>query len=108
MARAVEDGYVFVTNDRTDFIVICILLAYAVPGMFMDAIGMLVLTLPVAFPAVVALGRSMRTSATSSGSPLEPGRVRALGSRRGLDVRADLVSVMWMHSGRVAARTSPA
>ena len=37
-------------------IVICILLAYAVLGMFMDAIGMLVLTLPVVFPAVVALG----------------------------------------------------
>ena len=37
-------------------IVICILLAYAVLGMFMDAIGMLVLTLPVVYPAVVALG----------------------------------------------------
>ena len=37
-------------------IMICILLAYAVLGMFMDAIGMLVLTLPVVFPAVVALG----------------------------------------------------
>ena len=37
-------------------IIVCILLAYAVLGMFMDAIGMLVLTLPVVFPAVVALG----------------------------------------------------
>ena len=37
-------------------IIICILLAYAVLGMFMDAIGMLVLTLPVVYPAVVALG----------------------------------------------------
>ena len=37
-------------------IMICILIAYAVLGMFMDAIGMLVLTLPVVFPAVVALG----------------------------------------------------
>ncbi len=37
-------------------IMICILVAYAVLGMFMDAIGMLVLTLPVVFPAVVALG----------------------------------------------------
>ena len=37
-------------------IIICILLAYAVLGMFMDAIGMLVLTLPVVHPAVVALG----------------------------------------------------
>ena len=33
-----------------------ILAAYAVLGMFMDAIGMMVLTLPVVFPAVVALG----------------------------------------------------
>ena len=34
---------------------ILILLAYAVLGMFMDAIGMLVLTLPVVYPAVIAL-----------------------------------------------------
>ncbi len=33
-----------------------ILAAYAVLGMFMDAIGMLLLTLPVVFPAVMALG----------------------------------------------------
>jgi tripartite ATP-independent transporter DctM subunit len=33
-----------------------ILGAYAVLGMFMDAIGMLLLTLPVVFPAVMALG----------------------------------------------------
>jgi len=37
-------------------IMICILLAYAVLGMFMDAIGMLILTLPVVYPAVMALG----------------------------------------------------
>lgn len=37
-------------------IMILILLAYAVLGMFMDAIGMLLLTLPVVYPAVVALG----------------------------------------------------
>lgn len=37
-------------------IMICILLAYAVLGMFMDAIGMLLLTLPVVYPAVLALG----------------------------------------------------
>ncbi len=36
-------------------ILIFILLAYAVLGMFMDAIGMLVLTLPVVYPAVIAL-----------------------------------------------------
>jgi len=37
-------------------IIICILLAYALLGMFMDAIGMLLLTLPVVYPAVMALG----------------------------------------------------
>ncbi len=37
-------------------IMICILLAYAILGMFMDAIGMLILTLPVVYPAVIALG----------------------------------------------------
>ncbi len=37
-------------------IMICILLGYAVLGMFMDAIGMLLLTLPVVYPAVIALG----------------------------------------------------
>lgn len=37
-------------------IMICILLGYAVLGMFMDAIGMLLLTLPVVYPAVMALG----------------------------------------------------
>lgn len=37
-------------------IMICILLAYAVLGMFMDAIGMLILTLPVVYPAVIGLG----------------------------------------------------
>lgn len=34
---------------------ILILCAYAILGMFMDAIGMLLLTLPVVFPAVIAL-----------------------------------------------------
>jgi tripartite ATP-independent transporter DctM subunit len=37
-------------------ILICILLFYTVLGMFMDAIGMLLLTLPVVYPAVMALG----------------------------------------------------
>jgi len=33
-----------------------ILVCYAILGMFMDAIGMLLLTLPVVYPAVIALG----------------------------------------------------
>ncbi len=34
---------------------LCILFAYAILGMFMDAIGMLLLTLPVVYPAIIAL-----------------------------------------------------
>jgi tripartite ATP-independent transporter DctM subunit len=45
---------------------ILILLAYAVLGMFMDAIGMLLLTLPVVFPAVMALNGGMGVSAEDS------------------------------------------
>ncbi|MCG8380724.1 MAG: TRAP transporter large permease [Gammaproteobacteria bacterium] len=37
-------------------ILIMILLAYVILGMFMDAIGMMLLTLPVVYPAVIALG----------------------------------------------------
>jgi tripartite ATP-independent transporter DctM subunit len=47
-------------------ILICILLAYAVLGMFMDAIGMLLLTLPVVYPAVMALNGGEAVSATDS------------------------------------------
>lgn len=38
------------------YILIGILLFYAILGMFMDAIGMLLLTLPVVYPAVIGLG----------------------------------------------------
>ena len=43
-----------------------ILLAYAVLGMFMDAIGMLLLTLPVVYPAVIALNGGDGVSAADS------------------------------------------
>ncbi|MEM6662782.1 MAG: TRAP transporter large permease [Pseudomonadota bacterium] len=36
-------------------ILFCILLGYAILGMFMDAIGMLLVTLPIFYPAVMAL-----------------------------------------------------
>ena len=39
-------------------IMILILCGYAILGMFMDAIGMLLLTLPVVYPAVIELGYS--------------------------------------------------
>ncbi len=45
---------------------ILILLAYAVLGMFMDAIGMLLLTLPVVYPAVIALNGGEGVSAADS------------------------------------------
>ncbi len=45
---------------------IMILAAYAVLGMFMDAIGMLLLTLPVVFPAVIALNGGDGVSAADS------------------------------------------
>ncbi|GGA08427.1 TRAP transporter large permease [Neptunicoccus cionae] len=46
---------------------VLILLAYAVLGMFMDAIGMLLLTLPITYPAVMALnGGEMVTAADSA------------------------------------------
>ena len=47
-------------------ILICILLAYAVLGMFMDAIGMLLLTLPVVYPAVMALNGGEQVLAADS------------------------------------------
>ncbi|OKL42420.1 TRAP transporter large permease [Pseudovibrio exalbescens] len=47
-------------------IVLCILLGYAVLGMFMDAIGMLVLTLPVVFPAIIALNGGADVAAADS------------------------------------------
>ena len=43
-----------------------ILCAYAVLGMFMDAIGMLLLTLPVVYPAVIALNGGIDVTAAES------------------------------------------
>ena len=43
-----------------------ILLAYAILGMFMDAIGMLLLTLPITYPAVMALNGGEYVSAADS------------------------------------------
>ena len=47
-------------------ILVCILLAYAVLGMFMDAIGMLLLTLPVVYPAVMALNGGVNVAAADA------------------------------------------
>ena len=49
-------GWILSLDMNPLLIMIAILLAYAIFGMFMDAIGMLLLTLPVVYPAVIALG----------------------------------------------------
>ncbi len=42
--------------DYSPYLILLLILGvYVILGMFMDAIGMLILTLPVAFPAVLAL-----------------------------------------------------
>jgi len=58
----------FVTSlDQSPFLtLILILLAYAILGMFMDAIGMLLLTLPVVYPAIIALNGGPGVSAADS------------------------------------------
>ena len=53
-------------NASPLLILVCILLAFAVLGMFMDAIGMLLLTLPVVYPAVMALNGGEDVSAAES------------------------------------------
>jgi len=53
-------------NASPLLILVFILLAYAVLGMFMDAIGMLLLTLPVVYPAVMALNGGEDVSAAES------------------------------------------
>ena len=53
-------------NASPLLILVCILLAYAILGMFMDAIGMLLLTLPVVYPAVMALNGGEDVSAAES------------------------------------------
>lgn len=53
-------------NQPPIITLLLILAAYAVLGMFMDAIGMLLLTLPVTFPAVIALNGGMDVSAAES------------------------------------------
>lgn len=58
----------WITNlDQSPMLtLVYILLAYAVLGMFMDAIGMLLLTLPVTYPAVIALNGGEFVTATDS------------------------------------------
>jgi len=53
--------------DQSPIVILAlILLCYAILGMFMDAIGMLLLTLPVVFPAVIALNGGPDVTAAQS------------------------------------------
>jgi C4-dicarboxylate transporter DctM subunit len=58
----------WITNlDQSPMLtLILILCAYALLGMFMDAIGMLLLTLPVVYPAVIALNGGEAVAAAES------------------------------------------
>jgi len=47
-------------------ILLAILLVYVVLGMFMDAIGMMILTLPITFPVVMAMNGGIDVSAADS------------------------------------------
>jgi len=56
-----------VSLDQSPMLTLLLILcAYAVLGMFMDAIGMLLLTLPVVYPAVIALNGGEAVTAAES------------------------------------------
>lgn len=56
-----------VSLDQSPLLTLLLILcAYAVLGMFMDAIGMLLLTLPVVYPAVIALNGGIGVEAADS------------------------------------------
>ena len=59
-------GWITSLEQSPMLTLVLILLAYAVLGMFMDAIGMLLLTLPVVYPAVMALNGGEFVSAADS------------------------------------------
>jgi C4-dicarboxylate transporter, DctM subunit len=59
-------GWVSNLDQPPMLTLLMILAAYAVLGMFMDAIGMMILTLPVTYPAVIALNGGIDVSAAES------------------------------------------
>lgn len=59
-------GWIATLEQSPMLTLLLILAAYAVLGMFMDAIGMLLLTLPVVFPAIIALNGGAEVSAVDS------------------------------------------
>ena len=59
-------GWISGLEANPYLILLAILLAYVVLGMFLDAIGLLLLTLPVVYPAVIALNGGPFVSAADS------------------------------------------
>ena len=59
-------GWIAGLDQSPMITLLLILCAYAVLGMFMDAIGMLLLTLPVVYPAVIALNGGPDVTAAAS------------------------------------------
>ncbi|UOM34780.1 TRAP transporter large permease [Acuticoccus sp. I52.16.1] len=61
--------------DTDPYIILaCILMGYVVLGMFMDAIGLLLLTLPVVYPAMMALNGGPDVTAAESAFGLSGGQ----------------------------------
>ena len=59
-------GWISSFDQPAMMTLLLILAAYVILGMFMDAIGMLLLTLPVTFPAVIALNGGLDVTAADS------------------------------------------
>lgn len=63
---AAFSGWITSLDQSPYMTLVFILLAYAVLGMFMDAIGMMLLTLPVVYPAVMALNGGENVAAADA------------------------------------------
>lgn len=60
------ENWITALDQPAIMILLAVLLVYVVLGMFMDAIGMMILTLPITFPVVMALNGGEDVSASAS------------------------------------------
>ena len=60
------ENWITALDQPAIMILLAVLLIYVVLGMFMDAIGMMILTLPITFPVVMALNGGEDVSAAAS------------------------------------------
>lgn len=67
-------NWIIAMDANPYMILACILMGYVVLGMFMDAIGLLLLTLPVVYPAVIALNGGPDVSAADSAFGMTSGQ----------------------------------